>query len=161
MKEVKPKICANGACNRTFKPYTSIQKCCSQICDTKYRSDKKSQKYERKKAVDGLVDELLKNVPKRKPIAKFSEKRTKQNKTYSKLRIEYLTENPICDANLECCTIDATTIHHQRGRIGELLTNTEYFLGLCMPCHEYIELHPEFAKEKGFSLNRLSDEKIG
>jgi hypothetical protein len=32
------------------------------------------------------------------------------------------------------------------------------WLGVCASCHEYIELHPNEAKELGFSVNRLDKE---
>ena len=85
-------------------------------------------------------------------IKPYSTKRGKQVREYKKIRIQYLRNNPLC----EVCGGLATTIHHKKGRIGELLTNTKYFLPACMRCHDKIEINPEWAREKGYSLNRLS-----
>ena len=49
----------------------------------------------------------------------------------------------------------ATEVHHKKGRIGKLLTDIRYFLGVCRECHNKIELNPTWAKENGYSLNRL------
>ena len=49
----------------------------------------------------------------------------------------------------------ATEVHHKKGRIGKLLTEISYFLGVCRECHSKIELEPIWAKENGYSLNRL------
>ena len=89
-------------------------------------------------------------------IRKLSKKRAAQNRGYLKLREQYLIENPFCKVMTEGCTGRATTIHHKKGRIGKLLTDTNYFLGCCMNCHEAIERNPIWAKEKGYSLSRLS-----
>jgi len=81
----------------------------------------------------------------------YSKRRWYQIQEYKKIRVVFLDANPLC----ERCGGIATTIHHKKGRIGELIINTEYFLPACMPCHDWIETHPEEAKEKGYSLNRL------
>ena len=81
----------------------------------------------------------------------YSKKRGKQVREYNKLKIEYLRENPDCGR----CGEPAGTIHHKKGRMGELLLNTKYFMPACMPCHDWIESHPNWAKVEGYSLNRL------
>lgn len=90
-----------------------------------------------------------------KPIKPRSEKRVKEESKYSKARKEYLADHPNCEARLIGCTQLACQIHHKKGRIGELLYNKKFFLAVCDHCHKWIEAHPEEAKEKGFSLNRL------
>lgn len=87
-------------------------------------------------------------------IRKLSKKRAIQNKEYLELRLEYLTEHQFCE--IEECSNEATTIHHKKGRIGNLLTDTSNFLGVCMPCHTKIELNPIWAKKQGYSKSRLS-----
>lgn len=93
-----------------------------------------------------------------KQIKKVSDKRASQNRQYLKLRKEYLKANPLCAAMEVECTRKATTIHHRKGRIGNLLTDTKYFLPVCMNCHNKIEVNPVWAKSKGYSLSRLSNE---
>lgn len=89
-----------------------------------------------------------------KPIKPRNAKRAKQEKEYSKLRKEYLEENPIC--KFKGCYLEATTVHHQEGRIGYRLTDKSKFIGLCMEHHEYIERNPNFAKANGYSKSRLT-----
>ena len=108
----------------------------------------------------GMCQECAYNNPKDKNhhpvrIAPVSDKRKKQNAEYQKVRIEFLNNNQVCQAKLPICTHWATEIHHQSGRIGDLLTDTNKFVAICRSCHTYIELHPEQAKEMGLSKNRL------
>lgn len=88
-------------------------------------------------------------------IRNRSLKRAKQEREYLKLNREYLEEHPYCEVSWMCCGLLATEIHHKKGREVDLLTNVRYFLAVCRMCHQYIELHPIEAKEKGFSLSRL------
>jgi hypothetical protein len=87
------------------------------------------------------------------PIKKVSDKRKSENKEYTKLRKLFLTEYTICQ--VKGCKELPTEVHHKKGRIGKLLTDTRYFLGVCRECHNKIELEPLWAKENGYSLNRL------
>ena len=81
-----------------------------------------------------------------------SNKRAAEEREYLRRREKYLTLHPEC----EVCGGVATTIHHKKGREGKLLINVMYFLGCCMPCHNKIELNPIWAKEQGYSINRLT-----
>lgn len=58
-------------------------------------------------------------------------------------------------------------VHHKMGRIGyadewarekdiSLLLDVRFFLAVTRQGHEWIELHPEAAKAKGYSLSRLA-----
>ena len=92
-------------------------------------------------------------------MRKLSVKRAKQNREYLKLKDIFLTENPVCQAKINRhCTNEATQIHHQRGRVGALLTDTNNFLAVCYQCHAHIELNPILAKELGFSKSRLAND---
>lgn len=93
--------------------------------------------------------------PLRKPIRKYSRKRQKDNRSYSTLRKEFLSEHPICEAGLKMCRGEATDIHHMAGRVGEDLLNTDNFLAVCRPCHLWLESHPVAAKQLGLSESRL------
>lgn len=90
-----------------------------------------------------------------KRIAPLSDKRKIEQREYLKSRLIFLNEHQKCEAGLTGCRIWATEVHHKRGRIGRLLLNILYWLAVCRVCHRWIEEHPEEAKEKGFSLNRL------
>lgn len=97
-------------------------------------------------------------------IRRRSKKRAKQEREYKEVRDMFLLDNPICVPHGDISPIDiytfgeieATTVHHKKGRIGSLLTDSRYFLACCMECHEFIERNPRWAKEHGYSLSRLS-----
>jgi ribosomal protein S27AE len=94
----------------------------------------------------------------KKPIPPRSQKRSKEEKLYSAKRVLYLQDHPMCEAHISgICTEYATDIHHMSGKIGDLLTDERYFKALCRSCHQYVETHPEIAKEKGLSINRLTN----
>ena len=88
-----------------------------------------------------------------KAIKKVSQKRNLENKDYTKVRKVFLESLIFCQ--VKGCKELATEVHHKKGRIGKLLTNISYFLGVCRECHNKIELQPLWAKENGYSLNRL------
>ncbi len=131
----KTKQCKCGA---EFQPYNSFQKFCSSACKFKYGPP---------------VNLKLKPM---KPIPKVSKKRQIQNLQYSVLRTEFLgkKENQICPITGK----PTTDIHHKKGRVGELFLDTKYWVALSREGHRFVEENPEWAKEKGYSLNRLTDE---
>ena len=79
-----------------------------------------------------------------------SKKRAKQNKVYSIARAEYLEQNPLC----EICEKKADQIHHKRGRFGDRLNEKEFFMAVCMTCHNWIHGNPIEAYSKGYLLTR-------
>jgi hypothetical protein len=91
-----------------------------------------------------------------KEIKRVSTHQQKLNLAYTAQRKIYLKRHPICEVRTEGCTGKATTVHHRKGRIGTLMLDEKYWLACCMECHNFIEIRPEWAKEKGFSLNRLT-----
>jgi hypothetical protein len=88
-------------------------------------------------------------------ISPRSSKKEKLDAAYSVLRVVFLKQHPNCKCNLPGCTGVATQVHHMAGRVGELYLDTTKWLPVCHHCHHWVELHPEEAKELGFSLNRL------
>lgn len=48
----------------------------------------------------------------------------------------------------------ANQIHHKRGRIGDLLTNKEFFMAVSPQGHNYIHHFTKESYEKGWMLNR-------
>lgn len=89
-------------------------------------------------------------------IPKVSEKRKIENLKYSAQRIVFLgkPENKICPITKQ----PTTDIHHKKGRIGDLLLDERYWVALSREGHKFVEENPEWAKENGYSLNRLSNE---
>ena len=99
------------------------------------------------------VEREKKEAKKRKPIPKKSAKRVDEEKVYRKERDRYLKSFQMCE--VKGCPSFALDIHHKKGRIGSLLTDSNYFMGVCRSCHKVIEENPVWAKEKGYSLDRL------
>lgn len=95
----------------------------------------------------------------RKPckISKVSKSQVTRNKKYLELRKIHLEEKPLCEAQLPGCSRIATEIHHKGGRDGENLFR--HFLSVCRGCHETIEMNPEMAKEREFTISRLKKEE--
>lgn len=91
-------------------------------------------------------------VKEKKPINKVSAKRAVENKEYARLRKDYLEAYPVCEV-VECQR-KATEIHHQHGRENEKLTDVNFFLAVCRPCHERITLDPKWAIDNGYSFPR-------
>lgn len=86
-----------------------------------------------------------------KPMRRVSTKRAKENKTYTKVRKEYMLVHPQCEV---CNGTAATDIHHRRGRWKSRLTDTAFFLAVCRGCHDRIHYNPTWAYETGLMLPR-------
>lgn len=80
-------------------------------------------------------------------IPKKSKKRIAQEKEYSKIRVSFLKENPICQV---CGKKNSTEVHHTNERHNERLLNVEYFLAVDRDCHMHIHENPKWATEKGY-----------
>jgi hypothetical protein len=90
------------------------------------------------------------------PIKKEADSRKEANKEYKKIAKEFITKHPKCQ--VKGCSRPSACIHHRKGRIGELLTDKKHFLAVCLPCHQKIENHPEWANQMGYSVSRLKSE---
>lgn len=95
----------------------------------------------------------LEDKPKAKSIPIRSVKRMAEEKLYSKKKKEYLTKHIRCE--VPGCNHAAEELHHQKGRIGKLLYNEKYFMGVCIPHHRKIEDDPTWAIENKLSVSRL------
>lgn len=129
-----------------WKKYNSFSKCycdeCKKLIQKKVYAPKKFNNNLKLKSLN--------------PIPKVSKKRQIENAKYSVLRIEFLgkPENRICPITNQ----PTTDIHHKKGRIGSLLLDTRYWIALSREGHKFVEENPEWAKENGYSLNRLTNE---
>lgn len=123
-----PKLrpCKYAECNNSFLQYNSLTQFCSPQCK------KASGKF--------------------KAPNKVSEKRKEENKLYSALRADFLSlpENQICPIT----GLPTTDIHHKKGRIGKLLTDTRFWIALSREGHDFVEANPQWAYENGYSLKR-------
>ncbi len=90
----------------------------------------------------------------RKPIAKKSPKRSKEEREYNKLRKIFLETKMICE--VEGCRCRSTEVHHRAGRSGWLYLAVEYWLAVCHDHHVFITNNDEWAKEKGYSEIRTN-----
>lgn len=108
------------------------------------------------KNIDKPLNKNVRDYKKTK-IAPRSKKRIAQEKIYIQLRKAFLNkpENKICPITNET----TTEIHHMKGRIGDLLIDTKYWLAVSREGHVLIEQNPEWAKENGYSLSRLENDK--
>ena len=86
-------------------------------------------------------------------MKKVSNKMAKTNREYSKLRKTFPKKNPLCHAVIDNCGLTATEVHHMKGR-GIYHLDVDTWLPVCRSCHTWIEMHPQDAKELGFSISR-------
>lgn len=103
--------------------------------------------YQRSKPRKPIVKKPY-TIPKRSAQGKINDRK------YYTIAKQYKLDNPYCKARLNGCTRHTTDVHHKKGR-GIHLLRVEYFLPVCRNCHDYIELNPDEALLKGFSLLRL------
>jgi len=105
---------------------------------------------------------------KRTAIPKKSHKKAKYDKKYSAIRKEFLAKNSNCAVYPHR---KATEVHHKKGRQHDifaddwarendipLLVDVRFFLAVSREGHNEIEEHPNWAKKKGFSLDRQQTE---
>lgn len=93
--------------------------------------------------------------PERKPKTTkvYKAKPRKDLSEYQKVRATYLKEHPLCECG---CGERATEVHHKKGRIGKLLTDTEFFMAVASFCHAEIHNNPKWAFEQGYMLTRCA-----
>lgn len=127
--------CRNPECGKLYFKFKTTDKYCSFECSRKC--------------------EKPPNL-KLTPISKVSKKRQIENAKYAVLRIEFLgkKENAICPITKQ----PTTDVHHKKGRVGSLFLDTKHWIALSREGHKFVEENPEWAKENGYSLNRLSNE---
>lgn len=87
-----------------------------------------------------------------KPVAKMAPKRAGQHQEYMKLRRDYLALYPICEC--EGCERKSIDIHHQGGREGDRLLDTNFFMAVCREHHAYYTTNSAEAISKGYSIQR-------
>ena len=105
-----------------------------------------NQKYGKKV----FTKKVLSTPKPRKPINKKSERRTKEEREYSKLRKEFLETKMICE--VEGCSNQSCDVHHKKHRSGSLYLDVTYFMAVCRDCHTYIHENPDESYEKGYLI---------
>lgn len=90
----------------------------------------------------------------KKPVKKISDKRKELNKEYKKISHEFLRDKPFCQVNSPDCTKVTEGVHHKKGKIGELLTNPDFFIASCNACNLWIEVNDKEARKLGLKLSK-------
>lgn len=96
---------------------------------------------------------------KRSRLKRVSPKRIAEGKIYSGVRKGFLArpENHHCKvcADLNCFPRHpAVEIHHIRGKEGKMLYDSRFFLPVCRPHHDKIEVEKEWAWKRGYRASR-------
>jgi ATPase subunit of ABC transporter with duplicated ATPase domains len=121
------------------------------------RTQEKEKKARRaaEKMRERAVEKAKAKAPKRQAsIPVRSKKRAAEESEYSRRKKKFLTLHPTC--MVKGCQTPSFDVHHKSGRDGKMLINVMYFLAVCRNCHNEIELNPEWAKEQGYSVSRIS-----
>jgi len=81
-------------------------------------------------------------------------KRQQQAELYETVtKPQWLEEHPSCEI---CGTMYCVTVHHKKGRLGDLLNNTKFFMTICAKHHDSIHRNVKESYEKGWMLKRNS-----
>ena len=88
----------------------------------------------------------------RRYIRVRSKKRAAQERKYRQ-RVKEWIEGKRCAVFPE---LRATQCHHQKGRIGDLLLNEDFWLPVSGAGHVFIHQYPKVAYEKGWSILRTN-----
>lgn len=92
----------------------------------------------------------------KKPMRRASKQRAAEYATYRSLKNYFLSQRSYCEMPSETgaptCLRTATQVHHIKGRSGALLCDTRWFMAVCQECHDYIENHKKWARQKKLIL---------
>jgi len=137
-------------CREKFEPRYFLDKFCGSTSCTEAENKYKEEKLKERQKKPNL------QLSKMKPIKKVSDKRALENIIYNSERIKFLQlpENRICPITNQ----PTTDVHHMKGRIGSLLLDKRFWKALSREGHKFVEENPIWAKENGYSLNRLTDD---
>jgi hypothetical protein len=88
----------------------------------------------------------------KKPLRRVSKKTSQKLSRISRLKKEFIV-GKICPIYPHLKCVD---VHHMKGRAGDLLLDTRFWLAVSRKAHVKIELNPTWAREQGYSLPRNS-----
>lgn len=89
----------------------------------------------------------------KKKIRRFTSKREAMKRIYAIRRRDFLIENPWCAWGLKQTPpvrIRAEEVHHTRGRIGRLLIEEKFWVGVSKAAHRWI--HDNIDAARGLGL---------
>lgn len=91
-------------------------------------------------------------------IPKKSDKKKEIDKELSKMYPVFLSEpgNEYCRIKLKGCLGKATTVHHERGRIGDQVFEVKDWVPSCIWCNISLENDPD-AYKKGLKKSKLHE----
>lgn len=91
----------------------------------------------------------MKRVPlkRKKKLNRVSSKQKSRLERYYPIRNAFMEEYKVCQI---CRNFQATDLHHRKGRRGNLLFDTEWFMALCRTCHDWVHNNIKQAKEMGW-----------
>lgn len=88
-------------------------------------------------------------------IPKVAEKRIPVNEQYHAEVAEYLKDHEECVIKSPVCNFFATCVNHSKGRESiEQLMNKNDWEASCESCNGYIEIHHEWAEQRGHKKKR-------
>ena len=90
-------------------------------------------------------------------MKRMSKKMDKASRFYSKLRKAFLLDHPMCHVKSYDCSLQATDIHHTKGRDKYYLDVTTW-LPVCRNCHIFVHEHVIESLERGFIKSKEKDE---
>lgn len=95
----------------------------------------------------------------KKRMKKRSKKMAKKMRKLGQINKELLgdkTGDPtkLCEIQSPVCTRIATVVNHNQGRDGDNLLDKSKMTRCCPPCNDYIEAHHDWARERGFKVQR-------
>jgi hypothetical protein len=97
-----------------------------------------------------------KRIPRRRRIKPRSKLGARRAAIYAKVRAAYLRQNPWCKVALllpgpgRGKLVEATQIHHSRGKLGPLLIDTRFFVAVSAENHDWLERNKNDARRYGF-----------
>ena len=94
----------------------------------------------------------LKRTGRLKPV---SDRRRRDLDAYRAARAEVARRaDGRCEMRTPVCTTVGVEAHHVKGRVGPLLTDTEWLLWTCRPCHDLAHDRPAEAYRNGWLARR-------
>lgn len=89
------------------------------------------------------------------PPKPVSAKRAGQMDAYRAAKAEVKARaEGACEMRTPVCVGFGVEPHHVKGRVGPLLTDTEWMMHTCRPCHNYAHDRPAEAYENGWLASR-------
>ena len=80
-------------------------------------------------------------------VRRVSKVQAARNRRYAVIRNEFMARSENWNCAFSCCPNRATQVHHQRGKLGDLLFDTRFWHPVCGETHAWIDANREAARE--------------